>query len=225
MNAARSKATVDGMALHNRRNMMWLLVFALLIAIVASTLARPGTPNLAEGERLYAICAACHGVDGGGRAIGEIPVIAGQHAGVLKRQISAYRRGARWDVRMEHAAQIRRLGDDVAIADVAAYVASLPPPKSNQRGDGTNLALGARLYAQRCRSCHGANGEGDSRTDAPRLAAQHHGYLQRQFLDVLEDRRPELGASHGAVMRGLDRAAIDGIADHLSRITPVKNSR
>ena len=227
--------------LRARRQLAWLLVLAVLLAVLASALGRAAqagdeeqpsvatvrarAPNPIAGERLYAICAACHGTEGGGRAAGEIPVIAGQHPGVLIRQLVAYRNGVRWDVRMEHAAQIRRLGDAQAIADVAAYVARLPLPLGNQRGAGQNLDSGANVYDRRCRSCHGAAGEGSAVRDVPRLAAQHYGYLRRQFFDVLEHRRPELEASHSAAMQGLDRDAIDGIADRLSRFKPAKNSR
>lgn len=225
--------------LRARRQLAWLLVLAVLLAVLASALGRAAqagdeeqptiatvrarAPDVAAGEHLYAICAACHGTLGGGRAAGEIPAIAGQHPGVLIRQLVAYRNGVRWDVRMEHAAQIRRLGDAQAIADVIAYVSRLPTPTTNQRGVGRNLAIGATLYDRRCRSCHGAAGEGSAVRDVPRLAAQHYGYLQRQFFDVLEHRRPELEASHAVAMRGLDRDEIDGIADRLSRFEPAKN--
>lgn len=221
MNDLIARDRVIGMSLHRRRPLGWLLLAAFLLGVLATSLARGA--DIAQGERLYAICAACHGVDGAGHAVGEIPVIAGQHSSVLIRQIDAYRRGVRWDVRMEHAAQIRRLGDAASVTDVAAYVASLPLPLENQRGDGRNLVNGERLYAQRCRSCHGAQGEGNLRDNVPRLAAQHYSYLQRQFLDVLEKRRPQLSASHVVFMRGLERDTIDGIADHLSRLRPAKN--
>lgn len=227
--------------LRARRQLAWLLILAVLLAVLASALGRAAqvgdeeqptvatvrarASNPIAGERLYAICAACHGTEGGGRPVGEIPVIAGQHPGVLIRQLVAYRNGVRWDVRMEHAAQIRRLGDAQAIADVAAYVARLPTPLGNQRGAGQNLESGANVYDRRCRSCHGAAGEGSAVRDVPRLAAQHNGYLRRQFFDVLEHRRPELEVSHSAAMQGLDRDAIDGIADRLSRFKPAKNSR
>jgi cytochrome c553 len=49
------------------------------------------------------------------------------------------------------------------------------------------------------------------------LAGQHPEYLQRQFVDVLEGRRPRLTDSHAAAMQGLEVADIEGIADYLSR--------
>ncbi|NBW88604.1 MAG: cytochrome C [Gammaproteobacteria bacterium] len=217
------------MATHMRRHLVWLSIVVIALAAVATALGRAQEPTVADvrargpdvmrGERLYAVCAACHGVDGAGRAAGEIPAIAGQHVGVLTRQFVAFRGGVRWDVRMEHASQIRQMGDAQAIADVAAYVARLPVTQGNQRGTGEHLDLGARVYAQRCAACHGARGEGRSIGDVPRLAGQHHAYLQRQFLDVLEQRRPGLSESHARVMRGLAQPEIDGIADFLSRAT------
>ncbi len=46
--------------------------------------------HLRLGQEIYThICAACHGVDGGGEAANRVPRIAGQHYPYLQRQIEA----------------------------------------------------------------------------------------------------------------------------------------
>ncbi len=175
-------------------------------------------PDRARGETLFATCAACHGADGMGQRDGAVPVIAGQHREVLLRQLVDYRQGRRWDLRMEHVVHLRRLQTLNDLADVADFIAALPANGVVGTGNGIHLDSGAAIYLERCADCHGATGQGDAGRGIARLAAQHQAYLVRQFLDVVEGRRPPLSATHDKSMSGLDQAQIDGIADYLSRM-------
>jgi len=49
---------------------------------------------------------------------------------------------------------------------------------------------GARLYAERCASCHGKDATGDAETVTPSLAGQIDGYLIRELVDMAESNRP-----------------------------------
>ena len=71
------------------------------------------------------------------------------------------------------------LGDDQAIADLTAYLASLPPPASKPRLNG-NAALGSRLYQAKCGACHGGQAEGNLAMNSPRLRQQLDSYLLLQ---------------------------------------------
>lgn len=70
------------------------------------------TPDVVRGETLYRICAGCHRDTGMGNRDGTVPVIAGQHRGVLIRQLADYRHARRWDPRMQHYAYLLRLMND-----------------------------------------------------------------------------------------------------------------
>jgi cytochrome c553 len=175
------------------------------------------TPDPRRGEELYAPCGACHGVDGRGVADGSVPVIAGQHYTVIAKQLVDYRHGQRWDIRMEHASRMGHLAGGQDLADVAAFVSTLPRGFGPGHGDGSNLGVGAATYFDRCERCHGPLGEGDAERGIPRLSGQHYAYLFRQFFDAVEERRPNMGALHLDLMRPLERAQIDGISDYLSR--------
>jgi len=174
-------------------------------------------PVAIRGERIFATCSACHGVDGSGLPDGSTPAIAGQHYPVLLRQLIDYRHAARWDMRMEHVARLQLLANLQDLADVAAFVADREPGRQPAFGDGEHLDRGVRSYFDRCQLCHGATGQGDAAQRIARLAGQHPDYLQRQFADVLEGRRPRLTESHTPMMQGLELADIQGIADYLSR--------
>ena len=176
------------------------------------------TPDLERGAGLFDTCAACHGADGGGTRDGQVPRIGGQHLSVLWKQLIDYRHDRRWDLRMEHFADRHHLGDAQAVADVSAYVHQLTPVGPAGEGSGKRLEVGAALYAQRCRSCHGAAADGDAARAVPRIAGQHYEYLRRQFYDAVDGRRPNFSSEHIRLLAQLDHDDIEAVADYLSRL-------
>jgi len=175
------------------------------------------TPNIQSGDRIFATCSACHGVDGSGLPDGSVPVIGSQHYSVLLRQLVDYRHAERWDIRMEHVSRLKVMQTPQDLADVAALIASLKPVRPTSPGSGEYLMTGARVYFERCQTCHGATGQGNADRGIARLAGQHPDYLLRQVIDVIEARRPRLTSSHLQMMSELQRAELEGMADYLSR--------
>lgn len=172
-----------------------------------------------HGRQLFAsICAACHGPDGAGSPDGLAPMIAGQQPRVLARQLIDYRAARRWDPRMEAVAREHGLADSQAIADVIAYVSTLPRVVPAGVGDGEHVERGATLYRRQCAACHGAGGEGDDVRVVPRLQGQHYAYLLRQMYDAVGGRRPNFSAEHVRLLRPLERDDLVGLADYLSRL-------
>ena len=178
------------------------------------------TPDRLHGETLFGNCARCHGANGAGAKDGSIPAIAGQHFRVLARQLVDYRHDKRWDERMEHFADTPYVVATQDVADVADYISSLKPTGPGVNGDGGEVDHGARVYAQKCAACHGAQGEGDKLKAYPRLAGQHYPYLLRQLHDAVEGRRPNFSSAHIRLLSHLDRDDFVGIADYLSRLAP-----
>ncbi len=143
---------------------------------------RPG--DAAAGEAAYAVCAACHGPEGGGDANLNAPRIAGMAPWYFRRQLQHFRSGTRGAHPDDlHGQQMRAfatmLTDDRAIEDLAAHVATLPGavPAPTLDGDAT---AGRRLY-RTCSYCHGADGAGIQALNAPRLAGVQDWYLARQL--------------------------------------------
>lgn len=206
------------------------LRFALIAFLPALALAAPSDrrelasvlaakTDLEHGEALYATaCASCHGADGNGAPEGTVPRIAGQHFRVLASQIVDFRHGKRWDFRMEGVASSHEaLTGPQHIADVAWYVSQLTRDGTRGVGDGTQVDLGATIYAKRCASCHGAQGAGDDGRAIPKIAGQHEGYLTRQIYDAVDGRRPRLARSHGKFFSPLSFEEVRGLSDYLSR--------
>ena len=84
------------------------------------------TPNLENGRALYRTCATCHRPEGWGSVSGGYPQIAGQLPSVLIKQLADFRAGNRDNPIMRAFTSPRSLGGPQEIADVSAYVASLP---------------------------------------------------------------------------------------------------
>lgn len=152
-------------------------VVALLMCSAASFAA--------DGAKLYASCAACHGNKGEGNPTLSAPAIAGQDAAYLDRQLRNFRTNRRGIHKSDAlGAQMRALaiaiGDDAAVAKVASYVASLPKSVS-AAPTSANLRNGNNLYQGKCGACHGGKAEGIPALNAPRLAGLDATYIKRQF--------------------------------------------
>jgi cytochrome c553 len=136
-------------------------------------------------------CAACHLPTGRGNLDGSIPQLAGQHPTVLIKQLTDIRSGLRYNPTMYPFA--RELAGPQAVANVAAYVATLCIPLDSGKYQGPDAAKqvadGKALYEKECAQCHQMNGEGNREKLYPVLAGQHYRYLLRQMTDIRDRKR------------------------------------
>lgn len=177
-------------------------------------------PNQAHGEMLFDTCAACHGNNGAGASDGTVPSLAAQHFRVVVHALVGYRHEGRLDLRMEHFSDDHHLSGVQDIADVAAYVSRLAPTRSADLGGVKEMKQAAELYAGRCASCHGKEGEGNNVKRYPRLAGQRSEYLLDQLQAAAEGRRPDFPPAHIHLLQSVNRPDFIGIADYLSRLGP-----
>lgn len=177
--------------------------------------------DAARGRSLFARCEVCHRKDGAGRVNGWTPRLAGQHASVLLKQVADIRSGRRANPEMQPlvAAPVLTLAQ---IADVVAYLQALPVSAANGKGPGTQLERGQQLYAKDCMACHGAKGEGDAGRFVPAVAAQHHEYLLREVIAIRDGTRGNSNPEMVKVVKDYGPADIEAVADHMSRLAPVK---
>ena len=209
-------------------------LFALSLSLALPSFAGPPEPKKAaekekiaalelkgdpaRGREPYKVCAACHLDSGAGRNDGTFPQLAGQHPSVIIKQVADIRAGVR-DNPVMHPFSTT-LTDPLELADVAAYIQTLKVPTDNQKGAGTELALGKKLYEKDCVSCHGKNGEGDAAKFYPVLAGQHYAYVLRQAQEIRDGKRKN---SHGDMMKSIKKLGdneLQAIADYLSRLSP-----
>jgi len=151
------------------------------------------TPNLENGMDVYEVCSACHLPEGWGLPDGTFPQLAGQHRGVLIKQLADIRARNRDNPTMYPFALPESIGDAQALADVVAYIEGLPMNPEPGRGPwetgSPDFEKGKKLYADNCVKCHGETGMGDVEKFYPRLNGQHYNYMLRQFEWIRDGKR------------------------------------
>jgi cytochrome c553 len=197
----------------------------------ASTFAAAETPigDAKRGATVAATCQACHGAKGEGVPASGFPRLAGQTETYLDKQLVDYVSGSRASAVMGPLA--KQLNDQQR-ADVAAYYASLSPPRAAQNGpsDPKVLARGRLLsgtgdeakHLQSCGNCHGPDGSGVA-FSAPYLAGQSTKYLTDAIGEWKSGaRKNDDGMLMALVASYLDDADIAAISVYFSSLEPPK---
>lgn len=184
----------------------------------AYTQAAKLTPNLTRGEQAYQLCAACHLENGWGKINGSFPVIAAQHRSVIIKQLSDIQNKHRDNPTMYPFSDANTIGGVQAIADVAAYIESLPMHQANGKGDGQHLTLGRQLYVTHCATCHGASGRGSSEDRYPKISNQHFAYLIRQLEWMRDGYRTNADPIMLKLIQNMDQQQLEAVADYVSRL-------
>ena len=104
---------------------------AAYIATLKGKVSAPTVKGDAKaGKVAYAICQACHGANGEGSKVLNAPKLAGQQDWYLVRQLQNFKAGIRGAhakdmFGMQMRPMAMTLANDVAVNNVAAYIASL----------------------------------------------------------------------------------------------------
>jgi cytochrome c553 len=138
-------------------------------------------PN--KGKSLAETCKSCHGEQGEG-SVALAPALAGQVANYTYKQLRDYAKDQRTDDTMSAIAKGLSEQDS---ADLAAWFASLPSPKTSGSAVASEKATkmveagdGKRIVPP-CFVCHGPNGQGE-KMDIPALAGQQADYFTKTLL-------------------------------------------
>ncbi|NTV95687.1 MAG: c-type cytochrome [Thiobacillus sp.] len=190
---------------------------AAAVSELDAALAIQGDP--VKGKVAYEVCRGCHKADGSGRADAEYPQLAGQHATVLIKQMADVRSGRRQNQKMHPFIEKDEVSTE-DIAHIAAYLAFLPVPRDNGKGDGKQPARGKALYEKDCATCHGGKGEGNAAKFIPRVAGQHYGYLVREnkAIQSLAGNRRDANPDMVKVIKSYPYKDIAAVSDYMSRL-------
>lgn len=163
------------------------LLSSLLLAFTAQAnepAAAAAKPDLAKGGQISSqVCAACHTADGS-RGSPANPILQGQHAEYLAKQLTEFKSGKRKNPVMNGMAAPLSEED---IRNVAAFYASKTAKPGFAKNKDT-VALGEKIWrggiAERnvpaCAGCHGPTGSGLP-AQYPRLGGQHGDYVEAQM--------------------------------------------
>jgi cytochrome c oxidase subunit 2 len=150
----------------------------------ADNLSKPSGDQIL-GKTLYATCAACHGAKAEGNPLLHAPKLAGQGEWYLQRQLSYFKYGVRGSNERDVFGKVMApmaslLVDDAAIANVSAFIASLPDTAAPNTVKG-NASIGKSLFVSTCSTCHGQNGQGVRLMQAPKLKGMSDWYMATQL--------------------------------------------
>ena len=200
------------------------LVFTSLLFAACANLAAEGDakatpkPDLAKGQATSTnVCAACHTSDGS-RGSPANPIIQGQHAEYLVKQLTEFKSGKRTSPIMQGMAAAL---SDADMKNVAAFYAG----KVAKPGFAKNkelVSLGEKIYRggigermiPACAGCHSPNGAGIP-AQYPRLGGQHADYTEAQLKAFRNGTRKNSPQMTGVTLEMTDRE-ISAVADYIA---------
>ena len=165
---------------------LYVVALAALFAnpVMADEAKGPAKPDLAKGATTSAtVCAACHTADGS-RGLPTFPILQGQQADYIVKQLTEFKSGKRDNAVMKPMATM--LSDD-DMRNVAAFYAS-KSAKPGQSKNPATLELGKKIWrggiadknVPACAGCHGPTGAGIP-AQYPRLGGQHAEYVNAEL--------------------------------------------
>lgn len=173
------------------------------------------------GKVKSALCAGCHGIDGNSLN-GMWPILAGQHASYLVKQMKNFKSAERTDPVMQ--GMVAALSEE-DMQDIAAYFASqkIKPVAFDKAllEAGENIYRGgiAEISVAACMACHSPGGGGNEPAAFPSLKGQHSEYLVAQLKKFRDGARSN---DPGSMMRGLSKRMSDSemmaVAAYISAI-------
>jgi cytochrome c553 len=194
--------------------------FALLAAGPASASEAPAPfkADVAKGQQLAAACAACHSQDGS-RGLPANPILQGQHAEYLVKQLTEFKAGKRKNPVMSGMAATIASEEDMK--HIAAFYASKSAKPGFAKSKDT-VALGEKIYrggiaskqVPACAGCHSPNGAGIP-AQYPRIGGQHADYAEAQLLSFRSGARANSAQMMGIAAK-LNDAEIKAVADYVA---------
>ena len=199
------------------------LSLSALIALSASPAfaaeSKPAAkPDLAKGgEKATQVCVACHTADGS-RGSPANPILQGQHADYLAKQLTEFKAGKRANAVMSGMAAALTEED---IKNVSAFYAS-KQAKSGFAKNKDTVALGEKIYrggiaakqVPACAGCHSPTGAGIP-AQYPRLGGQHGDYTEAQLVTFRSGARAN-SAQMTAIAARMSDKEIKAVADYVA---------
>jgi cytochrome c553 len=188
-------------------------LFGIVALLALLCIAPTRAADLAAGKEKAELCAACHGDNGISQA-DNIPSLAAQPDLFLQWQLVFFRAGTRKSEHMQSIAE--ELSND-DIRNLAAYFASLTPPKADKPDADPDLsAKGAQAaMGRRCASCHTDNYAGTKAI--ARVAGQREDYLVKALQEYKSGARSGGGmAAMAEVAYPLSEEEIIALAHYLA---------
>lgn len=146
--------------------------------------------DIRDGKELAdSTCAKCHGADGVSTTSG-VPNLAGQRPSYVYHKLNAYQRGDPTGGEA-HNMKLMKFFSDEALANLAAYYASLDPasPPDAPVPKYVDPVAAGKAAAEPCAKCHGESGV-SHKAGVPSLIGIHPKYLVETMQSFKSGDRP-----------------------------------
>ncbi|HEV8692041.1 MAG TPA: c-type cytochrome [Ideonella sp.] len=169
-----------------------VLAATLALPAWANEAAAPAKVDVAKGQALSTnVCAACHTSDGS-RGAPANPILQGQHAEYIAKQLADFKSGKRDNPIMKGMAAPLTEDD---MQNVAAFYAGKQAKPGFAKHKDT-VSLGEKIYrggiaeksVPACAGCHSPSGAGIP-SQYPRIAGQHGDYVEAQMKAFRDGKR------------------------------------
>lgn len=175
--------------------------------------------DIKKGKKIYSQCISCHHEKGWGKEDGSVPMIAAEYQRVLIKTLADIRSQPEADNPiMYKPANPATIGGAQAVADLTAYISSLPRDENSSKGKGNQLELGKKLYQSKCQQCHGEQAQGDVLDYVPKLNGQNYAYLLRKIQWLASGSSKNSKPIMVLRMKGLSAQEMEALADYISRL-------
>lgn len=189
------------------------LSFTLAQAEAPSTAA----PDVKAGEARAQMCMSCHVADGS-RGSPAYPILQGQHAAYIVKQLTEFKAGLRKNSIMNGMAAGLSPDD---MRNIAAFYSG-KTAKPGFAKDKTLVTLGEKIYrggiadkqVPACAACHSPDGAGIP-AQYPRLGGQQEDYLTAQLNNFRSGARAN-SAQMTAIAARLSDKEIAAVADYIA---------
>lgn len=180
------------------------------VVMTPGMLSHPSAVSIGHGATLALQCAICHGADGSTRS--DFPYLAGQHAGVIYKELHDFQSGARINAVMSPFAAALSEQDMIDLAAYYSYLPYVPVYRAESGETEPRIVVhGAPMRnIPPCGSCHGGGKAG-----SPRLEGQSAIYIKAQLKAFASGgRRNDISEQMRNVARRMTEVEIDAAANY-----------
>jgi len=191
-----------------------------IFTLVLSGLVAFGTLAHADPEKLP-VCVGCHGADGSGVGMDNVPIIAGTPAPHLEEALYAYQDGARHCTGDPAMCAMAATLSESEIMELAEYFSSMSRISSGEAFDETLAKAGELVHEEHCAVCHlqPDDEESEEALGIP-LHGQRSAYLKAALEAYLSGDRDTLVPAMATKLSQLDAGQIEALINYYASYRP-----
>ena len=167
------------------------------------------------------VCAECHGADGSGAGLSNVPILAGTPAAHIEEALYAYQDGARRCGDQPAMCEIAASLSEDEVVELAEHFAAMKRIWANEVADPVVAKTGERIHEEHCAKCHVLPDDEDAENalGIP-LHGQRSDYLKIALVAYLSGARETLVPGMAEKLELLDADDVDALIIYYAGYQP-----